>query len=139
MSSEEITWRTVYSSHRVWAEPIRHRPFNHGQTNASISKTPLYTVDTCLLPEYIIVGLFSGLFSPFCCFFGSLDFCHFCVHLYIIFTVDNLSGTVNKFHLARKCFCEWAIVFTSLHGLTFFPEVSWWARLHHRVDGFLPQ
>ncbi len=28
-------------------------------------KTPSYIVDTCLFPEYIIVGLFSGLFFPF--------------------------------------------------------------------------
>ncbi len=33
-----------------------------------------YIVDTCLLPEYIIVGLFSGLFFPFFCLFGTLDF-----------------------------------------------------------------
>ncbi len=60
-------------------------------------------VDTCLLPEHIIVGLLSGLFSLF----------------YIFFTVDNFSGTVNKFHLARECFCEWAIVlnpFTDSHS-----------------------
>ncbi len=50
----------------------------------------LYMVDTCLLPEHIIVGLLSGLFSLF----------------YIFFTVDIFSGTVNKFHLARECFCE---------------------------------
>lgn len=46
----------------------------------------------------------------------------FWVHLYIFVAVDILSGTVNTFDLAWKCFCEWAIVFTSLHALTFFPE-----------------
>ncbi len=37
-------------------------------------------VDTCLLPEHIIVGLLSGLFSIF----------------YIFFTLDNLSGTRRR-------------------------------------------
>ncbi len=40
-------------------------------------QTLSYIVDTCLLPEYIIVGLFSGLFFPFFLFiwyFGFLDF-----------------------------------------------------------------
>ncbi len=58
------------------------------------------------------------LIFPFCCFFGNwyfgsglllfffLFFLCVCAHLYIFFTVNNLSGTVNKFHLAQKCLCE---------------------------------
>ncbi len=45
----------------------------------SKTETPfVYMVDTCLLPEHIIVGLFSGLFFPFFLlfiwYFGFLDF-----------------------------------------------------------------
>lgn len=59
-------------------------------------------------------------------------FNHFCVQLYIFFTVDELSGTVNKF-LLKKVVCERAIIFTSFQTHTFPPRASWWARLHHSI------
>ncbi len=50
----------------------------------------------------------------------------FWVHLYIFVAVDILSGTVNKFDLARKSFLH---PFMDSH---FSPKLSWWARLHHK-------
>ncbi len=46
-------------------------------------KRPLYIVDTCLLPEYIIVGLSSGLFSPFVVSLVFWIFVRTYIHLYI--------------------------------------------------------
>ncbi len=53
---------------------------------------------TCMYHCWI---MFWFLF-PFCSFFGTLDFCHYCVQLYILFTVDNLSGNVNTFSHCTK-------------------------------------
>ncbi len=57
-----------------------------------------YLFFTCMYHCWII---FWFIF-PFCYFFGTLDFCHFCVRLYIFFTVDNLSGNVNTFSPCTK-------------------------------------
>ncbi len=102
--------------------------------------------DLCILwiPVcYLNISLLDYLLVYFPLLLSLWYFGFLCAHTYTFtfLTVDNLSGTVNKFHLAQKCFCEWAIILHHLTDSHFSPKASWWASINHiwwqRWDGYM--
>ncbi len=91
-------------------------------------KRPLYIViPVC----YLNISLLDYLLVYFPLLLSLWYFGFLCAHTYTFtsLTVDNLSGTVNKFHLTQKCFCEWAIILHHLTDSHFSPKASWWASI----------